>query len=586
MDNVPELPISRRRALLVACALLAVLLLAASLVVRSAWPGIACAAGLAAASSAFVRPERAGLLVACSAVLAGAWWGSMRLAVLDRSLLAARIGWAETSLVTVTGPPRRGRFELRLPARVSRFGLLQIDEPVLLELPRGRAPPLGARLEVLGELVRPRGSSHGFDESRWLRRQGVHVVLRGDRWRIVGRRGGLPGFADRLRGWLGRSAARGLTGERRGIVEGVVLGDDAGLSDELRRDFRASGLYHLLAVSGQNVALVAGSALLLAWLLGVPRLLGEIGALAAIGAYVLAVGAQPSVVRAAVAGALGSLAWITARQKDRWHFLLLGARRRAARRRRPPRRRLCLAPVPPELKPVYLITGSDHPKVARAVRRLRDRVGREAAETLSAAESSGEDAVGACNALGLFGEGTRLVVVEEVERWRAAAVKEVTGYLGNPAPGTVLALVGDGIKADAPLAKACAKAGDVLRYEAPRKRDLPSWVVDQLTRRSARADPDACRALAELVGDDLEALAAEVEKLATWAGGETIGVSDVELLAIPRAEASVFALTDAWGRRDLAAVLRACDALLERSQREPTSTAARRRRVKVLTVDR
>src|ERR671938_314790 len=249
----------------------------------------------------------------------------MRLAVLDRSVLAARIGWAETSVVTVTGPARRGRFELRVPARVTRFGRLRVDEPVLLELPRGRAPPQGALLEVLGELVRPRGASHGFDEARWLRRQGVHVVLRGDRWRTVGRRGGLPGLADRLRVWLGRSAARGLTGERRGIVEGVVLGDDAGLPEELRRDFRASGLYHLLAVSGQNVALVAGSALLVAWLLGLPRLVGELGALAAIGAYVLAVGAQPSVVRAAVAGALGSLAWLAARQQDRWHFLLLGA---------------------------------------------------------------------------------------------------------------------------------------------------------------------------------------------------------------------------------------------------------------------
>jgi competence protein ComEC len=128
-----------------------------------------------------------------------------------------------------------------------------------------------------------------------------------------------------VRAWLGRSAARGLRGERRGIVEGVVLGDDAGLSDDLKQDFRASGLYHLLAVSGQNVALVAGSALLVGWLLGLPRLVGEIGALVAIAAYVLAVGAQPSVVRAAVAGALGSLAWIAARQKDRWHYLLLGA---------------------------------------------------------------------------------------------------------------------------------------------------------------------------------------------------------------------------------------------------------------------
>jgi competence protein ComEC len=73
------------------------------------------------------------------------------------------------------------------------------------------------------------------------------------------------------------------------------------------------------------VALVAGGALMLAWLLGVPRSLGELGALLSIGGYVLAVGPQPSVLRAGVAGALGSLAWLTARSTDRWYFLLLGA---------------------------------------------------------------------------------------------------------------------------------------------------------------------------------------------------------------------------------------------------------------------
>jgi competence protein ComEC len=80
-----------------------------------------------------------------------------------------------------------------------------------------------------------------------------------------------------------------------------------------------------LAVSGQNVALVAGGALMLAWLLGIPRWLGQVGALVSIGGYVLAVGAQPSVLRAGVAGALGSLAWLTARSTDRWYFLLLAA---------------------------------------------------------------------------------------------------------------------------------------------------------------------------------------------------------------------------------------------------------------------
>jgi hypothetical protein len=61
-----------------------------------------------------------------------------------------------------------------------------------------------------------------------------------------------------------------------------------------------------------------------AWLFGVSRFLAELGAVAAIGAYVLAVGAQPSVVRAGVAGALGSLSWLTARGRDRWYFMLLG----------------------------------------------------------------------------------------------------------------------------------------------------------------------------------------------------------------------------------------------------------------------
>ena len=91
------------------------------------------------------------------------------------------------------------------------------------------------------------------------------------------------------------------------------------------RNFKASGLYHLLAVSGQNIAFLAIGVLGLAWLLGIHRLAAEVAAIGAIGAYVLAVGWQPSVVRAGVAGGLASLAWLLARPRDRWHFLALGA---------------------------------------------------------------------------------------------------------------------------------------------------------------------------------------------------------------------------------------------------------------------
>jgi competence protein ComEC len=270
-------------------------------------------------------PRLRALLRAGAVGLLGWWWGSARLDALDRSVLLGRVDTAERAVLVVTGPVRASRFQLRLPAEVRRFGQLRFREPVLLELPLGRAPPQGAVLEAVTTVRLPRPKTHGFDERTWLRHQGVHVVLRADRWKRIGRRGGLWGLADRLRARLARSVAPGLHGERRGVVEGIVLGDEQALSPSLRNRFRASGLYHLLAVSGQNVALLVAGALALAWLLGMPRWLGQITALTAIGGYVLAVGPQPSVIRAGVAGALGSLAWLAARAADRWYFLLVGA---------------------------------------------------------------------------------------------------------------------------------------------------------------------------------------------------------------------------------------------------------------------
>jgi competence protein ComEC len=279
---------------------------------------------LGGAAVASRRNRRLGLL-AVALTLVGWWWGSVRLDALDRSLLTSRLDTAARVRMTITGPARRGKYDVRAPAVVTRFAGQALREPVQLKLPLGRAPPQGATLDALVRVTDPRGPKNGFDERTWLRRKGVHVVLLVDRWRISGRRGGVGGVADALRRQLERSVARGLTGYRAAVLEGVVLGEDSGLSEELRRRFRAAGLYHLLAVSGQNVALVAGSALLLAWLLGMPRVVGQLSALTAICGYVLAVGAQPSVIRAGVAGALGCLAWLTARAADRWHLLLVGA---------------------------------------------------------------------------------------------------------------------------------------------------------------------------------------------------------------------------------------------------------------------
>lgn len=218
-----------------------------------------------------------------------------------------------------------------------------------------------------------------------------------------------------------------------------------------------------------------------------------------------------------------------------------------------------------DLKPAYLLAGTDRPKIDRALDRLRRRFEPDTVEHLSAAEATGDDVVAACNALGLFADGGRLIVVDGVDAWKAADAKAVAAYLKRPAPATTLALVGGELKKDAPIAKAVAGAGEILLWEVP-KRGLQRWVGEQFQVHGARIEPEAARALVEVVGEDLYELSAEIDKLATWAGsGGRIGVEDVERLVAARSEATNFALTDAWGARDVAGVLRASESMLERS---------------------
>ena len=301
--------------------------LAASLVTRVVTPWLTLPVlGLAAA--AVLLPAARLVVLGLALLLAGFSLGSVRLETLDQSVLAREAGRSAPVRLEVTGPPRRSRFAIRLPVLVTRLWNRPISERAQLELPVNvRAPPQGAVLDTVTRIRLPRtaDSDSEFDEQTYLRRRGMHAVLIADRYRVVGRRGGLGGFADALRARLAGSIAPGLTGERRALVAGVVLGEDEGLAAELQDRFRSSGLYHLLAVSGQNVAYVVAGVLVAGWLAGVRRWLAQVAALAAVVAYVAAVGWQPSVVRAGVAGGLASLAWLAARPRDRWYFALVGA---------------------------------------------------------------------------------------------------------------------------------------------------------------------------------------------------------------------------------------------------------------------
>ena len=227
-----------------------------------------------------------------------------------------------------------------------------------------------------------------------------------------------------------------------------------------------------------------------------------------------------------------------------------------------------------ELLPVYLLTGGDRPKIRRALERLRSRFAPESVETVSAESVDGPGAVAALNSLGLFaGDGGRLVIVEEVERWKKADEEAVAAYLADPVPGAVLALVAADLKGST-LPGHCAKSGEVLTYDVPRPRDLPTWVRAQFERVGVKVDGEAPRALIEIVGEDVNGLATEVEKLAAWSAGEPVGRREVELLAAPGQEASAWAIMDAWGARDLPSALAACQSDLEHGA-DPFAVAMR-----------
>jgi DNA polymerase-3 subunit delta len=235
-------------------------------------------------------------------------------------------------------------------------------------------------------------------------------------------------------------------------------------------------------------------------------------------------------------------------------------------------------------KQVYLLTGSDRPKIETALARLRRHFAPEAIEAVSATEQPGDAVVSLCNAGSLFGDA-RLVIVEEVDGrrdgegrlkggWKAGDVDAISAYIKNPAPATVLALVGEEVKKTTALWKACSKAGQVLEFDVVKKK-VAGWVIEQFRARGVRAEPEAGEALVQIVGDDLHALATEIDKIATWAGGEPIGEQEIVALATPTAGLPIYELTDAWAARDTGRALAVSETLFERESRPRRDVAPR-----------
>lgn len=136
----------------------------------------------------------------------------------------------------------------------------------------------------------------------------------------------LPGNAlarasNRVRALLRGAAESTMPADEAALFTGLVLGDDGREPPGLVADFRRSGLSHLTAVSGQNVAFVLAAAVpLLRRLRPWPRWLATVGV---IGWFMAITRFEPSVLRAGAMAALSATAFVLGRQASPVRLLAL-----------------------------------------------------------------------------------------------------------------------------------------------------------------------------------------------------------------------------------------------------------------------
>ncbi|MGN9775267.1 ComEC/Rec2 family competence protein [Micromonospora sp. H33] len=166
---------------------------------------------------------------------------------------------------------------------------------------RGLLP--GQRLTAEGRLAAPRGGDLTAAVLRSARPPAEH---------------GPPPASQRAAGALRaglQDACDPLPDEQGGLLPGLVVGDTSRLPSAVEEDFLATGMTHLTAVSGSNVAIIVGAVLLLArWARAGPWLAAGLCGLALVG-FVILVRPSPSVVRAATMGAIGLAALAAGRPR-------------------------------------------------------------------------------------------------------------------------------------------------------------------------------------------------------------------------------------------------------------------------------
>src|SRR5450755_872667 len=215
----------------------------------------------------------------------------------------------------------------------------------------------------------------------------------------------------------------------------------------------------------------------------------------------------------------------------------------------------------PAFKPVYLIHGDDHGRIAERRARLRAIAeagsGAQGLELFEGDPCNPETVAAALSAM-TFAMGRRFLIVDGVERWKDKDLEPLEAALASIPPETTVAFFAreDGrVKAPARLAAAVKKAGGDVSAEVGLKPwELPKWVAARAREMGIELAPGAAKTLVAQVGERQQRLLRELEKLALELGeGAQVDDAEIEELTAPSSERRAWALADALVGGDAAA---------------------------------
>lgn len=222
--------------------------------------------------------------------------------------------------------PGRARLLLAVEAYQDGSDRRRAQGPVQLTI-YGEMEPLGEGQRIRAEvrLHRPIGFRNPdvFDYPAHLRREGVLLVGSGRADRVTALTADAPSWPLRVKRWAVATIRAQLPESSAALLAGLLLGERTALPAETDEAFRRAGVYHVLAVSGFNVALIASSVFGSLALFGVPRRPTALVAATVLVGFGLVVGGQPSVLRATVMGLLLLLSVLLERESQVMNALCL-----------------------------------------------------------------------------------------------------------------------------------------------------------------------------------------------------------------------------------------------------------------------